>query len=63
MEQSFCESSKADLADDVGDRVDCEWKVILPNTQSIKGLYRVSQLYPRTTEHGVKGGDKHLYYH
>ena len=26
------------------------WKVILPNTQSISGLWRVSQLCPRTIE-------------
>src|SRR5208282_446287 len=49
----FCEGSKADLAGSV-DRIElsrsCERKVILPNTQSINGLWRVSQLYPRTTE-------------
>ena len=28
----------------------CGWKVILPNTQSIIGLWQVNQLYPRTTE-------------
>src|SRR3979490_2690722 len=32
------------------DNVEVVWNVILPSTQSINGLYRVSQLCPSTTE-------------
>ena len=53
--RGFCEGSRAPIAAevDVGVRIEmlcCGWKVILPNTQSIIGLWQVSQLYPRTME-------------
>src|SRR3979490_3280833 len=32
------------------DIIEVVWNVILPSTQSINGLYRVSQLCPRTTK-------------
>ena len=51
----FCRGSGALIAVEVNIRVRiellcCGQKVILPNTQSIIGLWWVSQLYPRTME-------------
>ena len=53
--RGFCRGSRALIAAeiDVGVRIEllcCGRKVILPNTQSIIGLWQVSQLYPRTME-------------
>ena len=53
--RGFCGGSRALLAAEVDVGVGikslcCGRKVILPNTQSIIGLWQVSQLYPRTTE-------------
>ena len=52
--EEFCGGSFAALADDVNFRNEgsrsCGQKIILPNTQSINGLWQVSQLYPRTME-------------
>ena len=48
----------SDVGDGDGIPCDSVRKVILPNTQSINGLWWVSQLYPRTIKQEESKGVK-----